>query len=108
MSGVGLEALPKLIAILESARLRKGMYFQPVEPGAAENWINGLRAGCLLAGVEWSPEDRRPALERRGLELRSCWETEQLAARSLGAEAIVDELLAIEIEMWRHASGLTV
>jgi hypothetical protein len=36
------------------------------------------------------------------LELLSIWETEQLAARGLGPEEIVDELLAIEVEMWRH------
>jgi hypothetical protein len=59
----------------------------------------------LLAGLEWSPEDRRPALERRGLEWLADWEVEQLASRGLGPEAIVDELLAIEVEMWRHVAG---
>lgn len=101
------EALRRLIAILESARVRKPMYFRPVEPKVAEDWISGLHTGCSLAGLEWSPEDRRPALERRGLELMAFWETEQLAARGLGPEAIVDELLAIEIEMWQHAGEPT-
>ena len=78
------------------------MYFNPIEPVAFEHWLNGLHIGCSLAGLEWSPEDRRPALKRRGLELLSIWETEQLAARGLGSEEIVDELLAIEIEMWRY------
>jgi hypothetical protein len=107
MSLIRAEAVRRLIAILESARLRKPMYFQPVEPKVAEDWLSGLRTGCSLAGLEWSSEDRRPALERRGLELMACWETGQLAARGLGPEAIVDELLAIEIEMWRHAGGPT-
>nr|WP_165232835.1 hypothetical protein [Aquisphaera insulae] len=78
------------------------MYFQPVEPRAVEHWLSGLRTGCSLAGLEWSPFDRSPALERRGLELRAAWETEQLVARGLGPEEIVDELLAIEIEAWRN------
>ncbi len=29
------------------------------------------------------------------------WEDDQLASRGLGPEEIVDELLAIEIEMWK-------
>jgi hypothetical protein len=41
------------------------------------------------------------------LEFLSIWETEQLAARGLGPEEIVDELLAIEIEMWRHIGDCT-
>jgi hypothetical protein len=60
----------------------------------------------VLVGLEWSPDHRRPARERRGLEIMAAWETEQLAGRGLGPEAIVDELLAIEVEMWRHAGGL--
>jgi hypothetical protein len=102
MTGTPAEALARLIDILESARLRKRMYFAPVEPIVLEHWLHGLHIGCSLLGLEWSPEDRRPALERRGLELTSGGEVEQLAARGLDSEAIVDELLAIEVEMWQH------
>jgi hypothetical protein len=102
MSDQRAAALARLLFILESARRRKPMYFAPVEPVAVEHWLDGLRTGCSLAGLRWSPEDRRPALERRGLELTAAWEVEQLSARSLGPEAIVDELLAIEGEMWQH------
>lgn len=102
MTGTRAAALARLIAILESARRRKPMYFAPVEPVVVDHWLYGLRTGCSLFGLEWSPEDRRPALERRGLELTSDWEVERLAARGLGSEAIVDELLAIEVEMWQH------
>src|SRR4051812_43931396 len=100
--------LAQLIEILASARRRKPMYFAPVEPTAVIHWLSGLRTGCALASLEWEPEHRRPALERRGLELRASWEDEQLRDRGLGPEAIIDELLAIEIEMWqsicRHIS----
>lgn len=54
--------LARLIEILESARDRKAMYFNPVEPQMVEHWLNGLHTGCALAGLEWSPEDRLPAL----------------------------------------------
>jgi hypothetical protein len=101
-SRVRAQALSRLISILESARERKSMYFSQVEPNRVEGWLFGLRTGCSLVGLEWSPEHRRPALERRGLVLMASMETEQLAARGLGPEAIVDELLAIEIEMWKR------
>lgn len=103
MSDPRAEALARLIAILESARARKRMYFDPVEPRTVIHWLHGLQTGASLAGLEWDPEHRRPALERRGLELTAKCEDEQLEARGLGPEAIVDELLAIEIEMWREA-----
>lgn len=102
------EALARLIAILESAKARKRMYFDPIEPRTAIHWLHGLETGASLAGLEWDPEDHCPALTRRGLELMPCWEDERLAARGLGPEAIVDELLSIEIEMWKQAGGRTL
>ena len=36
-----------------------------------------------------------------GLEETAAWETAHLADLGLGPEAIVDELLAIAVEMWR-------
>lgn len=102
-----IAARERLIAILRSVRQRKSMYFTPINPQSAIDWLSGLRVGCALAGLEWSPEIRRPALERRGLELRAAWEDAQLAARGLGPDAIVDELLSIEIEMWEQANGPT-
>jgi hypothetical protein len=103
--GAGVAVRVRLIAILRSARRRKSMYFTSIEPRTVIDWLSGLRTGCTLAGLEWSPEDRRPVLERRGLEFTSAWENGQLAARGLSPEAIADELLAIEIEMWEQVSG---
>jgi hypothetical protein len=105
MFGTQTAARARLVAILRSARRRKSMYFAPIEPRSVIDWLNGLRTGSTLAGLEWSAEDRRPALERRGLGLTARWEDEQLAARGLDPEAIVDELLAIEVEMWERGGG---
>ena len=46
MTGPDTEILSRLVATLESARARKPMYFSPVEPRAAESWLNGLRTGA--------------------------------------------------------------
>lgn len=97
--------ISRLIEILTSVRQRQSMYFHPIEPIAAQNFLSGLRTGCSLAGLEWNHEDRRPALERRGLELRATWEFKQLQERGLGPEASIDEILAIEIENWQETAA---
>ena len=98
------QAIARLVEMLESARRRKPMYFHPVEPKACVEWLAGIRAGCSLFDLDWPIESRRRVLEARGLELESRWEVEQLAGRGLGPKAVVDELLAIEIEMWKGVS----
>ena len=96
------QAIDRLLEILESARKRKYMYFQPVAPVTVIHWLHGLRTGFSFAGLEWSHEHRRVVVEGRGLEFRvGAWENEELERRGLTAEAVVDELIAIEIEMWQ-------
>ena len=99
-------ALHEVIAVLESARSRKPMFFSPVEPNVLNHWLAGLRVGLMLFGLEWSPEHRRIAVEGRGLGDRAEWETEQLEGRGLTPAEIVDEMLVIEIEMWRAVGEL--
>jgi hypothetical protein len=97
-----VKALDRAMMVLESARKRKDLYFSRIEPSALIDWLNGFRAGCSIVGLEWSPASRRQVVERRGLEFSAAaWETEQFQERGLRDEQIVDELLAIEIEMWR-------
>lgn len=96
------EVLDRLIRVLESARKRKNMYFDPVSPVAAIHWLNGLRTGVSFYGLDWSFVHRQRAVERLGLEYcAAAWEDGQLVRRGLTSEAVVDQLLAIEIEMWQ-------
>jgi hypothetical protein len=97
-------AITRLVECLESARLRPRMYLDPVSPKVCIDWLAGLRGGCSLFDLHWSIESRWRVLEARGLELGARWEDDQLARRGLDPEAIVDELLAIEIEMWKGMS----
>ncbi len=91
-----------LLSVLNSARERKHMYFQPVTPCSVIHWLHGLRTGLTFLRVDWTPDCRRPAVEKRGLEFRAAaWETDELKRRGLSDEAVADELLAIEIEMWQ-------
>lgn len=97
-----LAAYDRILEILTSARGRKQMYFLPMVPSSAIHWIHGLRTGFSFVGLEWSPEYRRRAVERRGLSFRAAaHEASELQERGLSDEAIIDELLAIEIEMWQ-------
>jgi hypothetical protein len=78
------------------------MYFHSVQPQDCINFLSGLRLGLWISfGLEWPTESRWRVLENRGLEPSARWEDDQLAGRGLGPEEIVDELLAIEIEMWK-------
>jgi hypothetical protein len=94
-------AIDRVIEILESARQRTPMYIQPVNPEVLNHYLNGVRTGLACIGLEWSNTHRERALKPRRLELRSTGEEGQLAKRGLTTEQIVDELLAIEIDMWR-------
>jgi hypothetical protein len=98
-------SLRRAIEILESARSRKAMYVSPVEPNVVIHWLSGVRIGLLASGIEWSPDDRQAVVEARGLRFLADWEAEQLAAQGRSPEEIVDELLLIEIEMWRRMAG---
>jgi hypothetical protein len=100
------QAIARLVKILESARLRPRMWLDPVSPKTCIDWMSGLRAGFAIYGMDdWPSQSRWRVLEARGLEFEARWEDDQLASRGLGPEEIVDELLAIEIEMWK---GMTL
>ena len=95
-------AYDRILEILQSTRSRKEMYFLPVSPVAAIHCIHGLQTGFSFAGLEWSPDHRRAAIQQRGLVFRvAATELDELRKRGLTDEAIVDELLAIEIDMWQ-------
>jgi hypothetical protein len=95
-------AVDHLLLVLESARERPHMYFQPIEPSQVISWIDGLHTGFSIFGLAWDTEHRREPLRRRGLELNAAqWEVAPLAERGSSLQAIVSELLAIEHEMWQ-------
>jgi hypothetical protein len=95
-----LAAIEKLIEIISFARERPSMYFRPMSPAVVIDWMTGLRTGMLAWGVFWPSENRTAALAARDIVPNACWEVDELEQRGLTPEQIVDELLAIEIEMW--------
>jgi hypothetical protein len=95
-------AIARLVESLESVRLRPRMWLGTLEPKTCIDWLSGLRHGFwIVCDLQWPSESRWRVLKGRGLEFEARWEDDQLAGRGLGPEEIVDELLAIEIEMWK-------
>ncbi len=90
-----------IIKLLESVRQRKGMYLDPVDGRAAENFVNGT--SCVLAAM--GVYDREQCWNRtvavRGWKVRATKLVPQMQARGLSDEQIADEILAIEAESWR-------
>lgn len=100
-------AIEWLLPILYFARLRPEMYFRPIEPMSVIHWAGGLYTGLSLWGVTRESKHRDAAVERRGIEVRACWNEDDLEKPGLTPAEIVDELLAIEIESWEaHRSEI--
>jgi|GEM_PF-2679578 len=93
-------AIEWLLPILCNARLRPQSYFSPIGHVAMLHWIHGLYTALSFMGADVDPhwKHRNAAVERRGLEVRMCWNEDELEKRGLTPAEVVDELLAIEIE----------
>ncbi len=104
-----LIAIDCLLESIQHFRARPEMYLDRVEPQALVNFLNGMHTGLQAIGLRWNVDHRIAAVERRGLESSSAkWETEALEGRGLSPAQVVDELLAIEYEMWQaHRVELT-
>lgn len=104
-----IAAIDSLLETIQHFRARPEMYLDSVEPRAFVNFLNGMHTGLQAIGLRWSVDHRFAAVERRGLECSSTkWETEALEGRGLSPAQVVDELLAIEYEMWQaHRAELT-
>jgi len=89
-----------LLPIFYNARLRPEVYFRPIGPMAVIHWAHGLYTGLSLWGVKDGLKHRDAAVERRGLEVKACWNEDELEKRGLTPAEVADELLAIEIERW--------
>jgi hypothetical protein len=92
-----------LINLLDQIRSHPAMYLAPVDGAAALNWVHGMRASVhsLDLIVDLTPDAWWQAQENRGYWRRATGPLPQMKDRGLTAEQMADEVLAIEIEMWR-------
>lgn len=99
-----------VIEALEHIRKRPGMYFSD-EFSAAINFITGFETACrvLFSELERTTEVVQDVLAERGWQGNSTgflWK--EMETQGLEQSAIIEELLAIEIEIWKRRAGASV
>ncbi len=90
-----------IIDLLETARKRKAMYFQPVDGTAASNFVCGISSVAYALGIEGRREAWWKAIEKRGWKVCGVGPLPAMQERGMTDEQIADEVLAIEVEAWQ-------
>ena len=80
------------------------MYVQPVEIATVQSYLHGFEAGCSLGGLAVTREVYEAAAAARGWKQRPTGIVWHVEAKGLSAEAIIQELIAVEAEAFRRAS----
>ncbi len=94
-----------VLQLLEGMSRRPGMYVQPVEIATIQSYLHGLEAGCHLGGLDVTREIYETAAASRGWKQRATGIVWHMEAKGLDAEAIIQELIAVEAEAFRRAAG---
>jgi hypothetical protein len=99
-TGAGLmQAIDRLIQLLERLRKSKEMFLCPLTAAAMENYLNGFRGACSACGLEVPRKLRQQVVEKRGWKFSAAGPAGQMRDKGMDDEAIIDELAAIEIEL---------
>jgi hypothetical protein len=95
----------KIIRLLEEVKRKPGMYIGP--PGGIEAFLSGFRGACALFGVETGYDDLyETVLIEHGWGQNTNPKL-KMHEGGLNEHAIVQELLSIEIEVWKRRYNLT-
>jgi hypothetical protein len=94
-----------VLQLLEGLSRRAGMYIQPVDIYNLQSDLYGLEAGCSLGGLTITREVYAAAASARGWKQRATGIVWHMQARGLSAEAIIQELIAVEAEAFRRAAA---
>ena len=96
----------EIIEVLESMRNRKSMYLRTIDTAAAENYRNGFHLACWILGYDIIRTERNyyeKVVTGRGWDYRAAegLPLDEMKKSGLSDEQIVDEILAIEIDVWK-------
>ena len=92
-----------LMACLEGARHRPAMYFGKVDVEAAVQFLNGFRVAVgAMCGFDRGRELREQVIKGRGWPWSAQHPSREMVRRGMSPEAVIDELLVIELEVVRR------
>jgi hypothetical protein len=98
-SGIQRAAVDWMIERLSQVRKRTNMYISELAPEIMRNWFNGFANAMSFLGIN-DHDCREEVLNRRGVRVTSTILLEaQFSNRGWSPEKIVDEMLAIEIDV---------
>jgi hypothetical protein len=96
-----MSPVDRLIQLLQLLKSGKHQFLYPLEVSALENYLNGFRGACSASGHEIPRKLRALVVERRGWKHSAAGPALQMKAKDMTDEAMMDELIEIEIELLR-------
>jgi hypothetical protein len=99
------DKISKVIVMLEAMRKRPLMYIGVRDVQAAECFLAGLGMGYhIFSGGDLPDfeEVKKRVISERGWEVTNTPPSKEMRERGMDDEVIVDEVIAMEIEVWRR------
>ena len=93
------------LQLLEGLSRRTSMYIQPVDIYNLQSYLHGLEDGCSLGGLTITREVYAAAASARGWKQGATGIVWHMEAKGLSAEAIMQEMIAVEVEAFRRAAA---
>ena len=97
--------LDRVLELLDNLSKRPQMYVHPVDIATIQSFLHGLEAGCSLAGLTIAHEVRGIAAESRGWKYRATGIVWHMKEKKLADGQIIQELIAVEAEVFRLAAA---
>jgi hypothetical protein len=105
MDGERQLMLNRVLELLEKFSRRPAMFVHRLDTANVESYLNGLKMGCSFGGLYVSREIYKAAAAARGWKVRAAGIVWHMRAEKLDDAAIIQELIAVEIEAYRPAGN---
>jgi hypothetical protein len=100
-----MPSLDRILQLLETLKKQKDSFLYPLEVPTLETYLAGVRAGCAAFGAEIPKDLRRKVTEARGWKRTAAGPVAQMKEKGMDDEAVMDELIAIEMELFRQLAA---
>ena len=100
------EAITKLMNRLEMVRRRPGMYMGSATPNAVLAFTSALDIAYETVGIKSDRNLFEPVTLERGWKFNSLSPMAEMQEKGFTDEQIADEMLLIEIEVWKRTYNL--